>query len=101
MVIDAAENGWEMLCDSLAYLKCSVHSRMEWGDHLLVYINLDNSKVPNSDIVRKELYVYLLADNLITNPNLGSALYLIFPLIVLSNAGNLSSCPRYGKWLHH
>lgn len=74
MVIDAAENAWEMLCDSLAYLKCSVHSRMQWGDHLLVYINLDNSKVPNSDIVRKELYVYLLADNLITNPNLGSAL---------------------------
>ena len=44
-----AENGCFILDDSLAYLECSVQSRMEIGDHWLVYATVDNGQVLNLD----------------------------------------------------
>ncbi|NJM72265.1 MAG: MBL fold metallo-hydrolase [Scytonema sp. RU_4_4] len=40
-----AANGSPVLNDALAYLECSVKSRMEVGDHWLVYATVDNGKV--------------------------------------------------------
>ncbi|MDJ0677813.1 MAG: diflavin flavoprotein [Calothrix sp. MO_167.B42] len=44
-----AENGCPILNDALAYLECSVQSRMEIGDHWLIYATLDNGQVLNLD----------------------------------------------------
>ena len=40
-----ADNGSPILSDALAYLECSVSSRMECGDHWLVYSIVDNGKL--------------------------------------------------------
>jgi flavorubredoxin/flavin reductase (DIM6/NTAB) family NADH-FMN oxidoreductase RutF len=40
-----AENGCTILSDGLAYLECTVHSRMECADHWLVYAVVNNGKV--------------------------------------------------------
>jgi flavorubredoxin/flavin reductase (DIM6/NTAB) family NADH-FMN oxidoreductase RutF len=40
-----AENGSPILSDALAYLECTVQSRMEAGDHWLVYATVDRGKV--------------------------------------------------------
>ncbi|MCG6133530.1 MAG: diflavin flavoprotein [Nostoc sp. LLA-1] len=45
------ESGSPILTDALAYLECSVQSRMESGDHWLVYATVDNGKVLNKDAV--------------------------------------------------
>jgi flavorubredoxin/flavin reductase (DIM6/NTAB) family NADH-FMN oxidoreductase RutF len=45
--IDTAANGCPILTDSLAYLECNVHSRMECGDHWLIYATIDTGKVFN------------------------------------------------------
>jgi flavorubredoxin/flavin reductase (DIM6/NTAB) family NADH-FMN oxidoreductase RutF len=45
--IEAAANGCPILTDSLAYLECNVHSRMECGDHWLIYATIDTGKVFN------------------------------------------------------
>ena len=39
------DNGSPILSDALAYLECSVSSRMECGDHWLVYSIVDNGKL--------------------------------------------------------
>ena len=44
-----AENGCIILDDALAYLECSVQSRMEIGDHWLIYATVDNGQVLNLD----------------------------------------------------
>ncbi len=44
-----AENGCPILNDALAYLECSVQSRMEIGDHWLIYATLENGEVLNLD----------------------------------------------------
>ncbi len=44
-----ADNGSPILNDALAYLECSVNSRMECGDHWLVYATVENGKLLNSD----------------------------------------------------
>jgi flavorubredoxin/flavin reductase (DIM6/NTAB) family NADH-FMN oxidoreductase RutF len=44
-----ADNGSPILNDALAYLECSVSSRMECGDHWLVYATVENGKLLNSD----------------------------------------------------
>ncbi len=46
-----ANNGGIILNGALAYLECSVQSRMEAGDHWLVYATVDNGKVLNKDAV--------------------------------------------------
>jgi flavorubredoxin/flavin reductase (DIM6/NTAB) family NADH-FMN oxidoreductase RutF len=46
---EEAENGSPILTDALAYLECSVESRMEVGDHWLVYATVDNGKVLDGD----------------------------------------------------
>ncbi len=46
---ETAENGCPILSDALAYLECSVQSRMEVGDHWLVYATVDNGKVLNPE----------------------------------------------------
>jgi flavorubredoxin/flavin reductase (DIM6/NTAB) family NADH-FMN oxidoreductase RutF len=45
--IDTATNGCQILTDSLAYLECNVQSRMECGDHWLIYATIDTGKVFN------------------------------------------------------
>lgn len=40
-----ADNGCPILSDALAYLECNVESRIECGDHWLVYAVVDNGKV--------------------------------------------------------
>jgi flavorubredoxin/flavin reductase (DIM6/NTAB) family NADH-FMN oxidoreductase RutF len=47
--IQEADNGSPILTDALAYLECSVQTRMESGDHWLVYAIVDNGKVLDSD----------------------------------------------------
>ena len=42
-------NGGVILNGALAYLECTVQSRMEVGDHWLVYATVDNGKVLNQD----------------------------------------------------
>ncbi|MDM3857485.1 MAG: diflavin flavoprotein [Aphanizomenon gracile PMC649.10] len=44
-----ANNGGIILNGALAYLECSVQSRMEAGDHWLVYATVDDGKVLNQD----------------------------------------------------
>ncbi|GAX42497.1 flavin reductase domain-containing protein FMN-binding protein [Tolypothrix sp. NIES-4075] len=44
-----ASNGCPILSGALSYLECSVQSRMEAGDHWLVYASVDNGKVLNQD----------------------------------------------------
>ena len=46
-----ANNGGIILNGALAYLECSVQSRMEAGDHWLVYATVDDGKVLNQDAV--------------------------------------------------
>ena len=47
-----ADNGSPILSDALAYLECSVSSRMECGDHWLVYSIVDNGKLlQQTDVV--------------------------------------------------
>jgi flavorubredoxin/flavin reductase (DIM6/NTAB) family NADH-FMN oxidoreductase RutF len=43
-----AENGCPIINDALAYLECTVKSRMDCGDHWLVYAAVDNGKVIQS-----------------------------------------------------
>lgn len=40
-----AQNGCPILTGALAYLECSVHSRMECGDHWVIYAAVENGKV--------------------------------------------------------
>ena len=47
--IEEAGNGSPALTDALAYVECSVKSRMECGDHWLVYATVDNGKVFNNE----------------------------------------------------
>lgn len=49
--LDTAEssNGGVILNGALAYLECSVQSRMEAGDHWLVYATVNDGKVLNQD----------------------------------------------------
>ncbi|NEU73320.1 flavin oxidoreductase [Hassallia byssoidea VB512170] len=46
-----ASNGCPILSGALSYLECSVETRMEAGDHWLVYASVDNGKVLNQDAV--------------------------------------------------
>ncbi len=46
---ESAENGCPILSGALAYLECSVQSRMEVGDHWLVYATVNNGKVLEAD----------------------------------------------------
>jgi flavorubredoxin/flavin reductase (DIM6/NTAB) family NADH-FMN oxidoreductase RutF len=46
--VETAANGCQILTDSLAYLECNVQSRMECGDHWLIYATIDTGKVFNS-----------------------------------------------------
>jgi flavorubredoxin/flavin reductase (DIM6/NTAB) family NADH-FMN oxidoreductase RutF len=43
-----AENGCPIINDALAYLECTVKSRLDCGDHWLVYAVVDNGKVIQS-----------------------------------------------------
>ena len=43
--IHSAENGCYILNDALAYLECTIKSRIECGDHWLLYAVVDNGKV--------------------------------------------------------
>jgi flavorubredoxin/flavin reductase (DIM6/NTAB) family NADH-FMN oxidoreductase RutF len=43
--ISTAENGCPILNDALAYLECTVESRMEAGDHWLIYATINNGKM--------------------------------------------------------
>jgi flavorubredoxin/flavin reductase (DIM6/NTAB) family NADH-FMN oxidoreductase RutF len=43
-----AENGCQILADSLAYLECTVASRMECGDHWLLYATVDRGRVQSN-----------------------------------------------------
>ena len=45
---EPAPNGCPILTDSLAYLECNVESRMECGDHWLIYATVDSGKVFNT-----------------------------------------------------
>ncbi len=40
-----AENGCPVLQEALAYLECTVHTRMDCGDHWLIYALVNNGKV--------------------------------------------------------
>jgi flavorubredoxin/flavin reductase (DIM6/NTAB) family NADH-FMN oxidoreductase RutF len=44
-----AENGSPILGDALAYLECTVTSRMEVSDHWIVYCTVDDGKVSDPD----------------------------------------------------
>ena len=46
--IQDAENGCPIINDALAYLECTVRSRIDCGDHWLVYAVVDNGKVIQS-----------------------------------------------------
>jgi flavorubredoxin/flavin reductase (DIM6/NTAB) family NADH-FMN oxidoreductase RutF len=48
---EEASNGCPILSGALSYLECSVQTRMEAGDHWLVYASVDNGKVLNQDAV--------------------------------------------------
>lgn len=49
LATEEASNGCPILTDALAYLECSVQSRMEAGDHWLVYATVNDGKVLNQD----------------------------------------------------
>ncbi len=42
---ETASNGSPILSDALAYLECSVNTRMECGDHWVVYASVEKGKV--------------------------------------------------------
>jgi flavorubredoxin/flavin reductase (DIM6/NTAB) family NADH-FMN oxidoreductase RutF len=42
-----AENGCSILSEALAYMECTVQTRVECGDHWLVYADVNNGKVLN------------------------------------------------------
>jgi flavin reductase (DIM6/NTAB) family NADH-FMN oxidoreductase RutF len=42
---EEADNGCPIIKDALAYLECTVNSRMDCGDHGLIYAVVDNGKV--------------------------------------------------------
>ena len=44
-----AQNGCPILTEALAYLECSINSRIECGDHWVVYAVVENGKVLNPD----------------------------------------------------
>jgi flavorubredoxin/flavin reductase (DIM6/NTAB) family NADH-FMN oxidoreductase RutF len=46
--VETASNGCPILTDSLAFLECTVRSRMECGDHWVVYATTDSGKVLDS-----------------------------------------------------
>jgi flavorubredoxin/flavin reductase (DIM6/NTAB) family NADH-FMN oxidoreductase RutF len=46
---EESSNGCPILSGALSYLECSVETRMEAGDHWLVYASVDNGKVLNQD----------------------------------------------------
>ncbi|MBW4476982.1 MAG: diflavin flavoprotein [Tolypothrix brevis GSE-NOS-MK-07-07A] len=46
---EESSNGCPILSEALSYLECSVQTRMEAGDHWLVYASVDNGKVLNQD----------------------------------------------------
>ncbi len=48
---EEASNGCPILSGALSYLECSVQTRMEAGDHWLVYASVDDGKVLNQDAV--------------------------------------------------
>jgi flavorubredoxin/flavin reductase (DIM6/NTAB) family NADH-FMN oxidoreductase RutF len=48
LAIEDAENGCPVLSEALAYLECTVHNRMDCGDHWLVYVIVENGKVLQS-----------------------------------------------------
>ncbi len=70
---------------------------MECGDRWLVYTNVDNSKVPNSGIVRQELYVYLLADNLLLTLIWEAAYTYDFPPLCRSMQETRHHVPNIGS----
>jgi flavorubredoxin/flavin reductase (DIM6/NTAB) family NADH-FMN oxidoreductase RutF len=45
---ESAANGCPVLLDALAYLECTVHNRMDCGDHWLLYAVVENGKVLES-----------------------------------------------------
>lgn len=45
-----AENGSPILKETSAYLECRVESRMECGDHWVVYAKVERGKVLNSEV---------------------------------------------------
>jgi flavorubredoxin/flavin reductase (DIM6/NTAB) family NADH-FMN oxidoreductase RutF len=49
LATQTASNGGIILSGALAYLECTVQSRMEAGDHWLVYATVDHGKVLNQD----------------------------------------------------
>ena len=46
--VQEAENGCPVLSEALAYLECTVQSRMDCGDHWVVYAVVENGKVLQS-----------------------------------------------------
>jgi flavorubredoxin/flavin reductase (DIM6/NTAB) family NADH-FMN oxidoreductase RutF len=46
--VQEADNGCPVLSEALAYLECTVQSRMECGDHWVVYAVVENGKVLQS-----------------------------------------------------
>ncbi|MEM8544250.1 MAG: diflavin flavoprotein [Cyanobacteria bacterium P01_H01_bin.119] len=46
---DTAENGMPVLKDAIAYLECEVSSRMDCGDHWVVYATVNQGKLLQSD----------------------------------------------------
>ncbi len=46
-----ADNGCLVLCDSSAYLECTVQQRMECGDHWVLYATVDSGKLLEPDAV--------------------------------------------------
>src|SRR5919199_2032451 len=48
LAVQEAENGCPVLSEALAYLECTVHNRMDCGDHWLVYAIVENGKVLQS-----------------------------------------------------
>jgi flavorubredoxin/flavin reductase (DIM6/NTAB) family NADH-FMN oxidoreductase RutF len=49
VAVQEAASGSQILTDALAYLDCIVQTRMEVGDHWLVYATVDDGKVLNQD----------------------------------------------------
>jgi flavorubredoxin/flavin reductase (DIM6/NTAB) family NADH-FMN oxidoreductase RutF len=49
VAVQEAASGSQILTDALAYLDCTVQTRMEVGDHWLVYATVDDGKVLNQD----------------------------------------------------
>ncbi|MBD2137816.1 flavin reductase [Anabaena sp. FACHB-1237] len=46
-----ADNGCIILTDALAYLECTVHERMECGDHWVIYAIVENGKLLQPDAI--------------------------------------------------